>query len=452
MPTLPHAILSVLMPFAIIFQQSRIFQKAVTLFIGTLLCLGGVTVCAALRALGMNTDRAYGRFHRLLNRDRWNMLLASKILLNQLLDAFTANIITFAIDDTIERRRGKKIKAKGFFKDPLGTGANKIITCSGLRWVPIMLLVKMPFMKRTVALPFMVVLSPSEKTCRKINRRHKSPQRIAEQVCCLLRRWLPCRQLVLVTDAGYATRGLFRICQKLKIQLVTRARANGRFFSLPPQRTGKRGRPSIKGERLPSLQAMKNDPNRQWAMMETEGYGKKQRICWVSATECCWAPSEGGGVICVRLVFVKDSQDGDRAPVFCLITSAPELSLEVIVSTYTDRWSQEVTHRDVREYLGMETQRQWSDLSIARSTPLLFACYSLVFLITHHLCQDTSIEIAQAAWYQKEEPAFSDLMTSVRRTIREHQLNQIWGKHPILQNIPCPREFLRIFEEVGMAA
>ncbi len=393
MPTLPDAILTVLMPFAIIFQQHRVFQKAVTLFMGTLLCLGGVTVCAALRALGMNTDRAYSRFHRLLNRDLWNMLLGSKILLNKLINAFPSNTITFAIDDTIERRRGKKIKAKGFFKDPLGTGANKVITCSGLRWVPIMLLVKVPFMKRTVGLPFMVVLSPSEKTCQKMNRRHKSPQRIAEQVCCLLRRWLPSQQLILVTDAGYATKGLFRICKKLNIEFVTRAKANGRFFNLPPQRTGKKGRPSIKGERLPSLKAMKNDPHRQWTMVEIEGYGGKQRSCWVSATECCWAPSEGGGVIHIRLIFVKNTQEEDGAPVFCLITSTSELSLEVAVNTYTGRWSQEVTHRDVREHLGMETQRQWSDLSIARSTPSLFACYSLVFLITHSLMGNSSGKI-----------------------------------------------------------
>lgn len=449
---LPRTILSVLMPFAIIFQQNRVFQKALTLCMGTLLCLGGVTVCAALRALGMNTDRAYGRFHRLLNRDRWNMLLASKLLLHQLLNTFAPHIITFAIDDTIERRRGKKIKAKGFFKDPLGTGASKIVTCSGLRWVPIMLLVKVPFMKRTIALPFMTVLSPSEKTCKKMNRRHKSPQRIAEQVCCLLRRWLPNRQLILVTDAGYTTKGLFRICQTLNIQLVARARANGRFFDLPPQRTGQRGRPKIKGERLPSLKAMKQNPHRQWTAVEMEGYGGMQRMCWVSVTECCWVPSEGGGVIRVRLVFVKDSHDKDDSPVFCLITSASQLSLGAIVSTYTCRWSQEVTHRDVREHLGMETQRQWSDLSISRSTPLLFACYSLVFLIAHRMHQESPIETTQASWYQKEEPAFSDLMTGIRKMIREHQLNRIWGKHPILQNIPCPKALFQIFQGLGMAA
>jgi hypothetical protein len=182
MTTLPQDILSVLQPFAIIFQQHRVFQKAITLFIGCILCIGGVTVCSAMRALGLNKNKAFSRFHRFLNRDRWSMLQASRILLQLLITTFCPVTLTFSIDDTIERRRGKKIKAKGIFKDPLGTGAGKLVTCSGLRWVPVMMLVRVPFMTRTVALPFLVILSPSERTHIKMGRRHKSPQRIAEQV------------------------------------------------------------------------------------------------------------------------------------------------------------------------------------------------------------------------------------------------------------------------------
>jgi hypothetical protein len=84
MTTLPFNILSVLLPFAIIFSQHRVFCKAITLFTGSVLCKGGVTVCAALRSLGLNTDKAFSRFHRLLNRDAWNMRLGSHLLLQYL--------------------------------------------------------------------------------------------------------------------------------------------------------------------------------------------------------------------------------------------------------------------------------------------------------------------------------------------------------------------------------
>ncbi len=201
------------------------------LFMGCILCTGSVTICAALRAVGLVSDRSYGRFHRLLNRSRWNMLRASNMLLRMIVDAFPSTILTFSVDDTIERRRGKKIRAKGIFKDPVGTGSGKPTTCSGLRWTPVMILIRIPFMKRTVALPFLTILNPSERTSKKIGRWHKSPQRSAEQVCHLLRRWFPKHIIVFVADAGYATTGLFRACRKLKINLVTRAKSNFRFFT-----------------------------------------------------------------------------------------------------------------------------------------------------------------------------------------------------------------------------
>lgn len=450
MTTLPSDILSVLSPFAPVFKQKRVFQKAIILFIGTLLCTTGVTVCGALRAFGLNNLTNFSRFHRLLNRDHWNMLKGSRILLDLIIKAFAATELIFAFDDTIERRRGKKIKLKGFFKDPLGTGSQKTVTCSGLRWMPVMLLVKVPFMKRTVALPFLVVLSPSEATSKKIGKRHKSPQRQAEQVCQLLRRWYPNRPLRVVADAGYATQGLMRICKKLKIQFVTRARSNTRFFELAPPRTGKKGRPRTKGERLPSLKELRNSNEVQWSEVVVLGYGGRSTVYLTVSLDCLWAPAAGGSPIPVRITLVKDPQGMEDDPVFCLISSDSQLQEKDVVEGYTMRWSQEVTHRETREYLGMETQRQWSDLAIERSTPLLFAAYSLVFLITHQL--NLSISPMQAAWYQKQELSFGDLLLSIKKLVREHQLSQLCLSNPILKNISCYKELLNILEGIGIAA
>ena len=451
MPTPPPAILAVLQPFATIFLQKRVFRKAMTLFIGCILCTGGVTICAALRAVGLITDRSYSRFHRLLNRNHWNMLLASKILLQMIIKAFPSEILTFSVDDTIERRRGKRIKAKGIFKDPVATGSGKPVTCSGLRWTPVMILVRVPFMKRTVALPFLTILSPSERTSKKMGRRHKSPQRFAEQVCHLLRRWFPKHTIAFVADAGYATTGLFRACRKQKINLVTRAKSNLRFFKSAPPRTGKKGRPRNKGERLPSLKDLRNNGNLKWREVVVESYRSTYETRLVATVDCLWDSVEGGCAE-VRLVFVKTPGDGIDAPIFCLITDAPLLSIEQIVGTYAMRWSQEVSHREAREYLGVETQRQWSDLAIERSTPLLFAIYSLTFLLGHQLYIQGSISLSQTAWYKKDDPAFSDLLNAVRALIREYQLFQVWSQHPILRNIQCPNELLSILEGIGMVA
>jgi hypothetical protein len=258
--------------------------------------------------------------------------------------------------------------------------------------------------------------------------------------------------IVFVADAGYTTKRLFRKCQQLKIQLITRAKSNTRFFELAPPRTGKKGRPRTKGDRLPALKELRDNPDLQWTQSVVEGYGGVNNIRLVATYDCLWDPAEGGSPIRVRLVFVKDPEKDGGAPVFCLITSAPLLSPEQIGGTYVMRWSQEVTHREAREHLGMETQRQWSDLAIARTTPLIFGVYSLVFLIAHRLYGKGHIDPTQTSWYQKEEPTFSDLLSSVRGLIREHQLSQIWWAHPILKNIHCPKELLRIFQGIGIAA
>ena len=314
-----------------------------------------------------------------------------------------------------------------------------------------MILIKVPFMSRTIALPFLVPLSLSERTAKKFGYRHKSPQRIAEQVCYLLRHWFPDRKVALVADAGYTTTGLHKACQKLGIQLITRARANLRFFRLAPPRTGKKGRPRTKGDRLPTLKELRDSTELKWNQITVESYGGRVEERLVATLDCLWDPSNGG-IIQIRLVFIRACDEDPKAPVFCLITSASLLSIEEIASFYSMRWSQEVTHREVREYLGMETQRQWSDLAIQRCTPLLFGVYSLVFLIIHQLYGQNAVPTGQAAWYQKREPAFSDLLNSIRWMIREHQLSEIWARHSELKNIPCPKELFVILEGIGLAA
>jgi hypothetical protein len=212
-----------------------------------------------------------------------------------------------------------------------------------------------------------------------------------------------------------------------------------------------KGRPRTKGERLPSLKELRSDGGLNWTEVVVESYGSARETRLVATIDCLWDSAEGGRAE-VRLVFVKTLGDGIDAPVFCLITAAPLLLAEQIVGTYAMRWSQEVTHREAREYLGVETQRQWSDLAIERSTPLLFGIYSLIFLLGHQLYGQGSVSLSQTAWYKKNEPAFSDLLNAVRALIREHQLFQVWARHPILRNIQCPNELLSILEGIGMAA
>jgi len=449
MPNLPSDILSILIPFANIFVLQKTFSKALVLMIGALLCRTGVTVCSSLRAVGLSTEKCFSRYHRLLNRDRWNLFAGAKILLLLLLRYFNQGLtLTFAIDDTLERRRGKHIRAKGWFKDPIQSANGKVATSSGLRWMPVMLLTVVPFIGRIFALPFLTVLVPSEKRQRELGLRHRSPQKRASQVVCLLRRWFPLFSLRLVVDAGYACIELARQCIRKHMTLITRLRANARLFEFAPAKTGKRGRPRKKGKRL-NLQ--EKAANLTWVRHKIKGYGGIEELRDLADFVCLWAPMGGGEPIRVRIVLSKDPMD-PKERLFALLTTDMAIASKEVLELYTIRWKQEVTHREVREHLGMETQRQWSDSAIERTTPLIFALYSLTFVIGSHLNSLSPLQAARSAWYSKEGLTFSDLLHAVRGVLREHLFSRVLAADPILQKLPLSKELLQAVLRLAEAA
>ena len=85
-----------------------------------------------------------------------------------------------------------------------------------------------------------------------------------------------------------------------------------------------------------------------------------------------------------------------------------------IIELYVDRWGLEVTFQETREHLGVETQKQWSNKGIARTTPILMALYSMVCLIGNRMNEEASLVPEKTAWYDKETVTFSDLLKSVR--------------------------------------
>jgi hypothetical protein len=449
MLNLPPDILPLLLPFASIFVSKKTFFKALILMMGGLLCRSGVTVCSALRAVGLSAEQNFCRYHRLLNRDRWNLFAGAKILLLLLLRCFPSEMaMTFAIDDTLERRKGKHINAKGWFKDPIQSNNGKVVTSSGLRWMPVMLLTHVPFIGRIFALSFLTILVPSEKKQKELGKRHRSPQHRASQVVCLLRRWFRNSELRLVVDAGYACIGLARQCIRHHVTLITRLRVNARLFELPPPRTGKKGRPRQKGNRLNLREKAKT---LCWNKYTIKGYKGVEEVREIAEFTCLWAPAGKGSPIHVRVILSRDPFNIDGS-LFALLTTDMKILAKEVVEVYILRWNQEVTHREVREHLGMETQRQWSDLAIERSTPLIFALHSLVFVIASHLYNGRPFQAAQCAWYSKERLTFSDLLHAVRGVLREHIFSRVLAEDPILQKFPPSKELVEALLRLAEAA
>ncbi len=278
MPTLPTDYITILGTFARLFSD-RIWKHAKILLLGAILSPAERTVTAALRATGLSLEKHFQNYHRVLNRAKWSSLEASHILLGLLISAFAMRgPVIMGLDDTIERRRGAKIKAKGIYRDPVRSSHGHFVKASGLRWLSLMLLAPIPWAGRTWALPFFTVLAPSERYYQGKARRHKKLTEWARQVILQAHRWLPKRLLVIVADSSFAVIDLLWRLRQLKnpVCMIVRFRMDAALYEPAKNRRGQMGRPRKKGKRLPTLEKVAQDQRTHWKRLTVrEWYGEK---------------------------------------------------------------------------------------------------------------------------------------------------------------------------------
>ena len=205
MQTLPKRIIHVLRHFEAVFSE-RVWEWAKVLVIGAILAPGERTVAAILRVMGCSDEKQFQNYHRVLNRAHWSSRELSRLLLVLLVRLFFAGNepVIIGIDETIERRRGRKIAARGVYRDPVRSSKEFFVKTTGLRWISMMLLTPIPWAQRVWALPFLSVLAPSERYHEQRQMRHKTITEWAWQMLLQVSRWLPGRSLVVVADGTYA--------------------------------------------------------------------------------------------------------------------------------------------------------------------------------------------------------------------------------------------------------
>lgn len=413
MLTVPEPIMTLLTPFRPLFHAST-WVKAQILLIGAVLTTGKRTVTAALRVMGLSDESGFAKYHHVLNRAVWSTHRAAELLLALLmhyLDKGTGPLL-FGIDETIERRWGQKITARGIYRDAVRSSKSHFVKTSGLRWLSMMWLTTIPWAQRIWALPFLTVLAPSAGYYEQSVRQHKKLTDWARQMIFQLRRWIPHRQLIVVADYSYAALELLHACQHLPnpVTLITRLRLDAALYEPAPPYSGV-GRPAKKGKRLPTLAAVLNDAQTVWQTITVTWYDRRPRLLEITTATAVWYNS-GKPPVPIRWLLVRDPK-GEYETI-ALLSTDPDLCPEQIVNWFVPRWQVEVTFEEVRAHLGVETQRQWSDKAIARTTPLLLGLFSWVTLAAHCLLQQRQRSVRQAAWYVKVRPTFSDALSWVR--------------------------------------
>lgn len=437
MRNLPPAIIRILRYFERVFSE-RVWEWATVLLIGVILTPGQRTVTAALRVMGLRHEPQFQNYHRVLNRARWSGSTISCILLRLLIRAFVSDdaVIVVGLDETIERRRGRMIAAKGIYRDPVRSSKDCFVKTSGLRWMSMQLLAPIPWANRVWALPFLTVLAPSERYSQLRGLRYKKLTDWGRQMILQLRRWLPTRQVVIVADSSYAVLELLARCVRLAqpVVMVTRLRLDAALYDPAPNRpAGIRGRPRRKGLRQPTLGQRVTDPATQWHSLSVQWYGRTYRDIEVATATAVWYHS-GMTPVAIRWVLIRDPQR--QFATQALLCTDLDQAAAHIVEWFVLRWQLEVTFHEVRTHLGVETQRQWNNQAILRTTPALFGIFSLVTLFAHELLAGQALPTRQAAWYTKAVPTFADTLAFVRQQLWSVSISWMSPTQPEMVQIP----------------
>ena len=432
---LPAGFLARLAGFAHLFTCPT-WSQVPLLLAGAILAPGRRTVTAALRILGRDYDPHFCTFHRVLNRAVWSPRAAAGHLLALLIKAFVpaGAPVVVGFDDTIERRWGPKISARGIYRDPVRSSKGHFVKASGLRWLSAMLLVQVPWADRVMALPFLTLLAPSKRFYTNKKRAPKTLLDWARQAALQIHRWLPDRYVVLVADSAFAAiEFLAAVCNCVCV--VTRLRLDANLFDFPPAKHKGRGRKPIKGKPQKKLSAVLKDRKVSWKRYRVSlWYGRTNRRIEIASGTAIWYRA-GVPPVPIRWLLVRDPK-GELEPQAFLATDLQAQPRDIL-AWFVSRWQVEVTFEEVRAHLGVETQRQWSDKAILRTTPILLGLFSIVTLWAHDLSKSRKLKPRTAAWYPKAVLTFSDAIAAVRREIWVHQIS--FMSRPHRDSIEIPR-------------
>jgi hypothetical protein len=293
-------------------------------------------------------------------------------------------------------------------------------------------------------LRLLTVLAPSERYYAQHRRAPKKLTDWARQMVLQLRRWLPEQALVVVGDSTYAALEFLSACQTLPepVTVITRLRLDAALDEPAPPYSGS-GRPRKKGKRLPTPQQNLENPDTLWTRLKVCWYDRQEREIELFTTQAIWF-HYGLPAVPIRYLLVRDPAGKFAAQ--ALLSTDPTLSPQQILAYFMRRWQMETTFQQVRTHLGVETQRQWSDKAIARTTPILMGLFSLVTLLANALILSDAIPVRASAWYAKSLPTFSDALALVRSRLWTY-----WTFHISLPDpdmVKVPRVLLERFNDL----
>lgn len=411
MHSIPQTAEPLLREFAPAFTRPT-YRRFVILLLAAILTTGRRTVTNLLRTVGPLAPGHASSYHRVFCRRRWSGWRLARALAGFLLRRWVPEgPVPLCGDDTVDEHRGTKVYGKACHRDAVRSTHSFTAYRWGHKWVVLAILVKFPFATRRWALPVLVALYRSKEWNQRHGRRHKTPSHLMRQLLAVLLRWFPGRKFVFAGDGGYGTHELARFAHRhrSRLTLVSRFYPDANLYAVPPARGRKVGRPRRRGRKQPSpAQVVKRSAR---SRLTVAWYGGGQRRVEIVSGIGHWYKG-GEGLVPVHWVFVHDCSGTHRDEYF--FTTDTAMTPRAVIETFTGRWSIETTFQEMREYLGLETTRGWSEATVLRAAPCLFGLFSVVAALYAELPARRTDRIG-ILWPGKTERTFSDAITAVRR-------------------------------------
>ena len=407
-PTLPGAFTRVLVTFRPCFTAPT-FETITMMVAGLVAQPVQRTVCGMLTGAGLARIWHHSRAHRFFSHARWNPqqigLVLAGLIVTRLLGAGAP--VTVAIDDTLFRRRGKKVHAAGWFHD--GSAAGKTKLGFGNNWVVAAIVVTLPFCSRPVALPVLASLA--------VKGGPTKPD-LARDLLDAIAGHFPDRDIHAVGDSAYGCGAFAGLGDGMT--MTTRAKVNATFYNLAPPRTGKRGRPALKGRRIGTPAQIANPAT--WKTLSVSRYGTTSTVK-IADKICLWYGTWRTDT--VRVILVSNTGRTTKTSTtgydIALVTTDLTATAEDIIARYAARWSIEMMFFDVKNILGAGQARNRVPKAVERTVPFGLFCHSILiawYALHGHEQDDAAQRRACAPWFRtKTEPSTLDMLTKLRRQI-----------------------------------
>ena len=428
---LPVSLEELLLLFAGCFSRPT-YRTFCALVVGQVSQTGLRTVTGMLVGARLSGVWHHCRAHRFFSHARWSPdelgLRLAVVIAARLTEPGAAILV--AVDDTLLHRLGRKIHACFWHHDATANSEQAAVAW-GNNWVVIGIVVKLPFLQRSVCLPIMFrCWQPKRKQFGKGKRDPERPGKVelAREMIDLLAARLPERQIDVVGDAAYASEAWRGVTSRVTV--TSRLRCDAAIYDREPPRTGKQGRPRKWGQRLPSLAKIALDPATRWTEHAVQRYGKTETLK-LHTIDCLWKPL--GPQTPVRVILVQDSKKTNGYQI-ALITTDLHATATQIVERYADRWPIEVAFEEGKHIFGVGHARNRTAKAVERTVPFQFLAMTLTILwytASGHHPDVVAEHRARSPWYlTKTTPSFADMLAKLRRVIIAAQYHPGHGVTP----------------------